>query len=213
MVSFATKAATLYHLRPILTTAKILPVVIYKVGDLYPPYDEVYAILCHEGLSDKTLIVRSSAKNEDTIQSSNAGKFLSIGNVCGKEALVDAIQQVADAMGTNEENEIFIQPYLQDVELCGVAFTADPNTGGNYYVINYDNKTGSTCSVTDGTGSRLEVYYHFKGAPSLPSFPLDQVIALCRELETLFQSPSLDLEFAFAKGQLYLLQVRPLILR
>lgn len=213
MVSFATKAATLYHLRPILTTAKILPVVIYKVGDLYPPYDEVYARLCHEGLSDKTLIVRSSAKNEDTIQSSNAGKFLSIGNVCGKEALVDAIQQVADAMGTNEENEIFIQPYLQDVELCGVAFTADPNTGGNYYVINYDNKTGSTCSVTDGTGSMLEVYYHFKGAPSLPSFPLDQVIALCRELETLFQSPSLDLEFAFAKGQLYLLQVRPLILR
>lgn len=213
MSQFTTKAATLYHLRPLLTTAKILPVVICKVRDLYPPYDELYTKLSIEGLSDQALIVRSSAKNEDTNQGSNAGKFLSIGNVRGKEALTDAIQQVADAMGSDEENEIFIQPYLQDVELCGVAFTADPNTGGNYYVINYDNKTGSTCSVTDGTGTQLEVLYHFKGAPNPPKAPLDQVIKLCQELEALFHSPSLDIEFAFAKGQLYLFQVRPLILR
>ena len=101
MSQFTTKAATLYHLRPLLTTAKILPVVICKVRDLYPPYDELYTKLSIEGLSDQALIVRSSAKNEDTNQGSNAGKFLSIGNVRGKEALADAIQQVADAMGSD----------------------------------------------------------------------------------------------------------------
>lgn len=213
MIEFTTKATTLQHLRPLLTTAKILPIVVCKVGELCPPYDELYERLTREGLSDQNLIVRSSAKNEDTTETSNAGKFLSIGNVYGKEDLIDAIQQVSDAMGHDKENEIFIQPYLQDVELCGVAFTADPNTGGNYYVINYDNKTGSTCSVTDGTGMQLEVLYHFKQTSFLPKAPFDQVVKLCNELELLFNTPCLDIEFAFSKGQLYLFQVRPLILR
>ena len=213
MIQFTTKATTLQQLRPLVAAAKVLPIVVCKVGELCPPYDGLCAKLAGEGLFDQTLIVRSSAKNEDTEETSNAGKFLSIGNVCGKQALIDAVRQVADAMGQDEENEVFIQPYLQDVELCGVAFTADPNTGGNYYVINYDDKTGSTCSVTDGTGTQLEVYYHFKSSPYAPKAPLDQVIRLCQELETLFDSPCLDIEFAFDKGELYLFQVRPLILR
>ena len=178
MIQFTTKATTLQQLRPLVAAAKVLPIVVCKVGELCPPYDGLCAKLAGEGLFDQTLIVRSSAKNEDTEETSNAGKFLSIGNVCGKQALIDAVRQVADAMGQDEENEVFIQPYLQDVELCGVAFTADPNTGGNYYVINYDDKTGSTCSVTDGTGTQLEVYYHFKSSPYAPKAPLDQVIRL-----------------------------------
>ena len=200
-------------LRPILRTAKVLPLVTCTVGQFRQDAQGLLDTLEREDLLRQRLIVRSSAQNEDTAQSSNAGKFLSIGNVQGKDAFLAAAQQVAEAMGEDEENEIFIQPYLGDVDLCGVAFTADPNTGGNYYVINYDAKTGSTSSVTDGTGTQLEVCYHFKGAPFPPKAPLDQVVQLCKELETLFQCPSLDIEFAFSKGQLYLFQVRPLILR
>lgn len=200
-------------LRPILRTAKVLPLVTCTVGQFRQDAQGLLDTLEREDLLRQRLIVRSSAQNEDTAQSSNAGKFLSIGNVQGKDAFLAAAQQVAEAMGEDEENEIFIQPYLGDVDLCGVAFTADPNTGGNYYVINYDAKTGSTSSVTDGTGTQLEVCYHFKGAPFPPKAPLDQVVQLCKELETLFQCPILDIEFAFSKGQLYLFQVRPLILR
>ena len=87
MLSFATKATTLQQLRPLVAAAKVLPIVVCKVGELCPPYDGLCAKLAGEGLFDQTLIVRSSAKNEDTEETSNAGKFLSIGNVCGKQAM------------------------------------------------------------------------------------------------------------------------------
>lgn len=213
MLTFSTKARTLQALRPHLSTAEVLPLVICTVAQLREDVRVLLDALAQAELLDKTLIVRSSAQNEDTAQGSNAGKFLSIGNVRGKAALLDAVQQVAQAMGEDGENEVFIQPCLQDVELCGVAFTADPNTGGNYYVINYDDQTGSTSSVTDGTGTQLAVSYHFKDAPFAPKAPLDRVVQLCRELENLFQMLALDIEFAFSGGRLYLFQVRPLVLR
>lgn len=213
MIQFTTKAQTLCALRPILKTAVILPVITYSASKLASGCEHLFAELEQNAVMNQPLIVRSSAKNEDTNQESNAGKFLSIGNVRGKAELAKAVQQVIQAMGDDEENEVLIQPYLEDVDLCGVAFTVDPNTGGNYYVINYDNKTGSTCSVTDGTGTQLEILYHFKAAPFAPKAPFDQVVKLCQELEGLFQSPNLDIEFAFSKGQLYLFQVRLLILR
>lgn len=50
---------------------------------------------------------------------------------------------------------------LSDVSICGVAFTLDPNTMGNYYVINYDDK-GSTSAITSGSGAENKLYYRFK---------------------------------------------------
>lgn len=213
MLKFTTKADTLRALEPILTTAKVLPQVCLSAQEARKAPQSVIDALRMAGLLDRTLIVRSSAKNEDTENSSNAGKFLSIGGVRGEAAIRQAVTQVLDAMGPEPDNQVFIQPYLEAVELCGVAFTADPNTCGNYYVLNYDAKTHSTCSVTDGTGEELETYCQFKDSPITAPAPLDSVIALCRELEALFQSPTLDLEFALSGGELYLLQVRPLILR
>ncbi len=213
MIKFTTKANTLVALQPYLTTAQILPLVVFSVKEFYEDETQVFELLKKQGLLSQCLIVRSSAENEDTTYGSNAGKYLSIGNVCGKDAILHAIKQVAQAMGEDGQNQIFIQPYLENVDLCGVAFTADPNTGGNYYVLNYDTKTGSTSSVTDGTGTQLNVYYHFKSSPVIPPAPLDRIITLCKELEQLFQLETLDIEFAFANQILYLFQVRPLLLR
>lgn len=210
MIHFTTKAETLAALEGVLTSACVLPQIRLTVGQIRKNPELVSRLVRQMGLPEPW-IVRSSARNEDTAQSSNAGKFLSIPNVEGYSALRQAAGQVADAMGTDPDNQIFIQPCLTHVELCGVAFTADPNTGGNYYILNYD-KTGSTSAVTDGTGQDLETFYHFKAAPEPPPAPLDRVIALCRELEELFQCPALDLEFALSDGNLYLLQVRPLVL-
>lgn len=212
MLEFTTKADTLRALSEVLTAARVLPQVRLTAGEAGSSPERVLQLLDEAGMASQKLIVRSSAKNEDTAECSNAGKFLSIGGVEGKEAVLHAVKQVAEAMGTDPDNQVFIQPFLSDVELCGVAFTADPNTGGNYYILNYDRKTGSTSSVTDGTGTQLETFYHFKAAPQEPPAPLDKVIQLCRELETLFRRPALDIEFAVSEGKLYLLQVRPLVL-
>lgn len=212
-MQFTTKADTLRALEPILTTAKVLPQVSMTARQARKDLKQVISALSSAGLLEKKLIIRSSAQNEDTEHTSNAGKFLSIGDVQGEAAILEAVEQVLDTMGTDPDNQVFIQPYLSHVELCGVAFTADPNTCGNYYVLNFDAQTGSTSSVTDGTGDQLKTYCQFKASPHPVPKPLDQVIALCQELETLFQSHTLDLEFAIADGVLYLLQVRPLILR
>lgn len=213
MVEFTTKAETLRALEGRLNTAVVLPQVCLTAGAARRDGALAWTLLCRAGLSSGPLIVRSSAKNEDTAACSNAGRFLSIANVTGAEAVAQAVAEVADAMGPDEENQIFLQPCLTHVTLCGVAFTADPSTGGNYYLLNYDQATGSTSSVTDGTGQQLETFYHFKDAPFAPPAPLDGVVALCRELEALFACPALDVEFALSDGVLYLLQVRPLVLQ
>ena len=213
MMEFSTKAGTLWDLAGKLTTAQLLPQVCLTAGEARSRPARAITLLRDAGLLERRLIVRSSAQNEDTAECSNAGKYLSIPDVKGETDILRTVAQVAESMGPDPENQILIQPFLADVELCGVAFTVDPNTGGNYYVLNYDCATGSTTSVTDGTGTHLKTFYHFKGSPDLPPAPLEQVVRLCRELEELFRRPALDLEFAIADGELYLLQVRPLVLR
>ena len=208
MINFQSKADTLRALAGKLKTARVLPQVCFPAGEA----GRCISLVEASGLLGERLIVRSSAKNEDTAQGSNAGKFLSVADVRGEAEITRAVAQVVQAMGPDPENQVFLQPFLSHVDLCGVAFTVDPNTGGNYYILNYDAATGSTCSVTDGTGQHLETFYHFKAAPCPPPAPLDRVVALCRELEQLFCCPALDLEFALSEDTLYLLQVRPLVL-
>lgn len=203
------KADTLRELAGKLESARVLPQVCFTAAQA----GQCAALIREKGWSGTPLIVRSSAQNEDTAESSNAGKFLSVADVRGEGQVLHAVRQVAEAMGPDPENQIFIQPFLGKVELCGVAFTADPNTGGNYYILNYDGSTGSTSSVTDGTGEHLETFYHFKKSPYPAPGPLGRVIALCRELEALLGREALDIEFAVSQGELYLLQVRPLVLR
>ena len=208
IMDFKSKADTLCELSGKLKNARVLPQVRFTAGEA----ERCVSLVKQSGLFGRRLIVRSSAKDEDTAQSSNAGKFLSVGDVRDEAEITRAVARVVRAMGSDPENQVFIQPFLSHVELCGVAFTVDPNTGGNYYILNYDASTGSTSSVTDGTGQHLETFYHFKGAPEPPPAPLDRVVALCRELEELFRRPALDIEFAVSEGVLYLLQVRPLVL-
>ena len=212
MVQFTTKADTLKQLETIIKTAKILPQINFKVGEYKKNPQIVKQRMEEEKFHFQTLIVRSSAKNEDTEETSNAGKFLSLADI-KEEEVEEAVEQVAKAMGEEEENQIFIQPYLEQVEMCGVAFTTDPNSGGRYFVLNYDDTTGSTSSVTGGIGEHLKVYYHFKESNILSTRPLDRVIKACEELECLFESELLDIEFAISNDELYILQVRPLIIK
>src|SRR5207244_2144062 len=71
--------------------------------------------------------------------------------------------------------------------------------------------SGDTAAVTGGRGQRLHTFVHWKYGDAVAPQPLDRVIALLRELESLSASDSLDIEFAFAGGELLLLQARPLV--
>lgn len=211
MLTFSTKAETLRQLEGRLQGANVLPQVCFTVGQYREKADTIWQEIA-QSFGEQALIVRSSALSEDTAQSSQAGKFLSVANCRGQESVRQAIKDVIQAFNmADDSNQVFVQPMLEDIGACGVIFTLDPNTGGQYYIINYD-ESGSTSSVTSGHGENLTMYYQAKSASQGDS-RMQPLIAVAQELERLFDNQALDIEFAQDRqGKLYILQVRPLAL-
>ncbi|MDE7431626.1 MAG: phosphoenolpyruvate synthase [Lachnospiraceae bacterium] len=213
MIKLGTKAETLRILQGKLTNGKILPQVFFTVKEWKTGKSEIFWNQCLKEFGDFiTVIVRSSALNEDTSKSSQAGKFESIGNVQNEQEFIEAVNSViASFDNNNDDNQILVQPMLREVMISGVAFTLDPNSMGNYYVINYD-ESGFTDAITSGYSHKNKLLYVFKGMEK--GIQCDYILKLChalRELEELFGQDNLDVEFAVTRdGELYIFQVRPL---
>ncbi|MCU0097511.1 PEP-utilizing enzyme [Bacillus sp. OR9] len=209
MLNFSTKAKTLSLLENHVTKSRILPQLCFSVSDLHTSPDAVRAKVVER--FDVPLIVRSSALSEDTLLESQAGKCLSIPNVLPEDILF-AMEKVKSSFeDNNPDNKILIQPMLTEITMSGVLFTIDPNTGGNYFVINYD-KSGSSDSVTSGAGQDLQTCYLFHKYKSGDVY-LDRLADAAYELMELFDSNTIDIEFAFTiSDELYLLQARPLVM-
>src|SRR5262249_57936834 len=60
------------------------------------------------------------------------------------------------------DDQVFVQPFLEGVSVSGVAFSRDPNSGGPYLIINYDDATGRTDLVTSGSGADLKTFICLK---------------------------------------------------
>jgi len=213
-MKLASKADTLVKLQGRLKSAKSLPLVCFSVADWKKSAQtQVNQIKSQLGF-DAPLIVRSSAASEDKSTYSNAGAYLSVPNVQSEAELTEAIEQVIASYDANDDvkDQLFVQPWLQDVKLAGVALTRDPSTGSNYYIINYD-ESGKTCGVTGGPlAVELKTHISNKSSPCTFDATITQILALAKELETLFASDSLDIEFAIDKNDvLYLFQVRLLV--
>lgn len=213
IVSFGTKAETLERLRPLLRSACVLPQINFTVQEWRKQPDQVRDRIMAEPWGHELLIVRSSARAEDGASSSQAGKHQSLGNVCGA-ALNEAIERVIASYETEyPQDQVFVQPMLSDVRMAGVAFSRDPNSGGPYVVINYEDHSGRTDIVTSGNGSEIRTFFCLRSRsdripPSLA--PIGHLIA---ELELLLCHSELDIEFALDRdGNLCLLQVRPLVM-
>ena len=205
-LSFTNKGENLKNLSPIIKEAKILPLVI--INDIN---DDVINDI--KNLGDK-VIIRSSASNEDTNLTSNAGAFLSIANIdtSNKEIIKDAFDKVKISMGKdNHNNQILIQPMLNDIDICGVAFSVDKDNYAPYFCISYD-ESGSSDSITSGSTSNITNIIIFRGCVSKDR-RINKIIQALLELESIFDNNALDVEFAFTKnGDLYILQVRPLVM-
>jgi len=211
-LKLSTKGKTLEDLMGVIVSAKVLPVFRFTVGDFNGNDDIVSQV--QASFEEDTLIVRSSAKNEDCSDVSNAGHYRTVTDVKRGDAadISAAIKSViASYDDVNELDEVLIQPMLTEIRLSGVAFTADIDTLAPYYVINYDS-SGSADSITSGSGENSRTYVHFKESPLECDDPLlARVCSACRELESIFDNPFLDIEFAFdADDELYILQCRPI---
>ena len=207
--SFATKARALRTLAPLITGARVLPLHLLTVDGWRRDRRGCLAALAAV-FADQPLIVRSSARSEDQAGASLAGKFLSVQGVTGDAALAEAIDRVIASYGDTAagDEEVLIQPMLAGVTLSGVAFSADMNAGAPYRVITFA-RGGDTTRVTGGGGD-VTTLVVAKGRNADAPAEFLPVLDLLDELLTRLPWPEIDIEFALAGGQLFLLQARPL---
>ena len=211
-MKISSKAKTLEDLSNIIATAKVLP--LYRFN-AYRYKNNISQVLKDiQELFQGNVIVRSSSINEDNFEISNAGVFESIMNVNSNDidVLQEAIDKVTLSYGDslNELDEIFIQPMLVNVTMSGVIFSCDIDTLSSYYTINYD-ESGSTDSVTSGKSNGLKSFICFKENNHISNTKLKKLIDTTKECEDIFENNFLDIEFAFTNDELYILQVRAIV--
>jgi len=163
------------------------------------------------------LIVRSSASDEDGSQYSGAGEYDSIPNVSlkNKKEVINAVNVVIDSYKkkrpVKSDDEIIVQQMIVDSSVSGVVFTYDMNTGAPYYVINYDDKSGLTDTVTSGVSeyANRTLYIYRNSVEKLRSSRFSILLQAIKELEEITGNEFLDIEFSLSTGMTpYLLQVR-----
>ena len=164
--------------------------------------------------------MRSSARTEDTLLRSNAGKFDSVLDVDSKnsKAVFMAISNVINSYGLLRagEDQILIQHFVPNINFAGVVTTCILESGAPYYVFNFDDMSGSTNSVTAGISNNLRkivLSRFFSKALNKVEPALVPVLTAVQEIEELLYVNTLDIEFAVdIRGIVHIFQVRPVSL-
>lgn len=209
-----TKAETLGRLRGMVCNAVIQDQVSFTVSRWAADCDAILSEV-RSRFGEHKLVVRSSARSEDSFHASNAGGYDSVLNVDPKNDLTQAIEKVIGSYGSAAlDDQVLIQPMVTGVSLSGVAFTRTLEHGAPWYVINYE-ANGNTEAITSGASDdhrTLLVRRHSKlSSDALPEPRLSGLLDALREIEALLGYDSLDVEFAIdGQGQVHILQVRPI---
>lgn len=211
-----TKAQTLSRLQGVVRCSRIEDQVSFRVSDWKIDADSIIEKIT-KSFVNTSLVVRSSALSEDGFSSANAGAYTSVLNVSSdsleliREAINKVIESYEDA---NPVNQVLVQPMVKDVRASGVAFTRTLVRGAPYYVVNYDDITSSTESITSGSSNDHKTLLVHRGEHSELSHVPEVIRGLfpaMQEIESLLNLESLDIEFAITgKDQVHVLQVRPI---
>lgn len=208
-----TKAEVLENLSTRVSKSVILPLYYFTVRDWRKKHNEILNNISGQ-FGSQELIVRSSAIFEDGITESNAGKFRSYLKIDGgdRRSLESAIRGVISSFDKEESNQVLVQPMLQKVDWSGVVFTKNLNDGAPYYIVDYDDETGQTDSVTSGRGVHKTIWVHRRCPRDyLRSSRLRAIIEAVVEIEELEKNVALDIEFGLGNdGVVFVFQVRPL---
>ncbi|MWV61413.1 hypothetical protein DCO58_09680 [Helicobacter saguini] len=174
------KALNLLNLSRLgLKSAKIAPLFITNFKEFMESKERVLDSIAK--LKAKKLIIRSSSSSEDSAEKSNAGAFLSIANVDSSDskAICEAIKKVADSMPSKTDS-ILIQEMLENITMCGVAFSVDKDNLSPYFCVQYD-KSGSHDSVTSGSSNDIISYFEYRNVGELPHLDSKKTNVDCHE--------------------------------
>ncbi|GAB2997409.1 hypothetical protein LWP59_19220 [Amycolatopsis acidiphila] len=209
-LEFGTKAETLARLAGSLRTASILPQYSFTVAEWQRNPRTVLMRVCGRPWARRALIVRSSSRNEDQATSSNAGRYLSVSDVYGRDEIRLAVDAVIRSFDGDPEDQVLVQPQLHDALASGVVSSCEPSCGGPYRVVNWTPGT-DTSEVTSGR-SCVQTWYFLPGAQVVPpSAAVAGIPALTDELARLVGGRPFEFEFGVdPDGGLVLFQIRPL---
>ena len=206
-----TKAEMLQYLKRNISSLNILPVYIVGSNNFFENRtDEIIKIM--EFARSRLLIIRSSSVLEDTEGYSNAGKFKSVLNVAPDSIHIEeAVADVYASYETNTDEQILIQPMLENIKSSGVVFTSDIETFAEYYTVNYNVGCDSS-AVTGGSSNNLNTYIRYKNSEFPMEDPdMNNLLETCKKIEIFLNNDALDIEFAITDdGEVYILQVRPI---
>lgn len=213
--AFGTKAETLAQLKPLVSRALVADLFHFTVADWRSDSPAILQQV-QQKFGRATLAVRSSARGEDSAEGSAAGVYRSRLSVNGADRgeLAAAIEDVIGSYSGDPNDQVLVQPMLEGVVVSGVIMTHDVSRGSPYYIVNFDDATGSSSSVTSGRGAHKLVFV-YRSAPRtlIRSDRVARFVELAEEVEALCGSVPLDIEFALSQdGLLYLLQARPISL-
>ncbi len=214
-----TKGNTLKNLENKIKTFLIPKSMIFSVSEWRSK--KKYIISNIKKKFKKKIIFRSSTTFEDTEKLSAAGafdSFLDI-NAQNSKEIIRSVERIIKSYKKKikkiSNQQILVQEMIQRIKMSGVIFTGDNYGYDNYYTINYDDITGRTDVVTSGsTAYSNKTLYVYKNRKNfVRTLRFKKLIKATQQVENYF-STSLDIEFCMTKtNQLYLFQVRPVVLK
>ena len=149
--------------------------------------------------SGSTIAVRSSTLIEDGKKQSYAGKYKTFLNVKMHKA-EKCINTIIKGYDNNPGNQIIIQKMAKNISMSGVCMSRNIEDGAPYYVLNYDDTSGRTDTVTGGKGQSKLVYifrdFHNK---FFDSVRLKVLMSKIKEIEKKLKDTNIDIEFAITK--------------
>ena len=213
-----TKAQTLLRLKPMLKKSIVLDQVTFSIKNWLDDQEKILEKI-NIKFNNKALVARSSSIYEDSWGESHAGRFDSILNIDSNntdelsKAIDIVFQSYHDQNFYSKKNEVLVQPHVSNVKISGVVFTKEISTNAPYYIVNYDDTSTQTDTVTSGCFDGIKKMYVYNNSKlKLPYKWLSLLISAVKELEGVLLYSDLDIEFAIdSDNKVYILQARPIV--
>ena len=210
---FMSKADTLTFLRKKMTRGKVEEILSFTVLDWQTDKKQIIEKIVNKFYPDE-IIVRSSARGEDSVDTTEAGKYKSIQKISTQikknieNSVNEVIKTYVEKGNKNKESQVLIQRQTTGVITNGVVFTRTPDIGSPYYVINFSDSK-ETDDVTRGEISNLVKIFRGCEKKIIPK-KWKKLISVLEEIESIFGTEFLDIEFGITKKNIVIFQVRPL---
>lgn len=163
---------------------------------------------CFLGVSE--FMIRSSFENEDSKDSSMAGKFKTI-HINDKTEIMNAIREVWDSAGEDwDKMGIVIQPYI-NAQYSGILFSSSPFDSEKDVMIEF---AETSCDRLVKGNITPDLFIGNQGwIYKKPDYVSDIIMSELFNIVKILKHElkcDIDLEFCVANDQLYLLQCRPI---